>query len=115
MSHVTKGQFQVKFLRMNEGVFFWIFGVKNMNLTYVKHYSPLWGRFLEFWDHFIRFFIYFVLSQTFLNNAMFRNLLRFCLTSKHLENKLNYQKHINFYEIHPKKFKKKNSQHFWNS
>ena len=37
---------------------------------------------------------------------MFKNLLRFCLTSKHFETKLNYQKHIKFYKIHQKKFKK---------
>ena len=34
---------------------------------------------------------------------MFRNLLRFSLTSKHLETKLNYQKHIKFNEIYQKK------------
>ena len=35
----------------------------------------------------------------------------FCMTSKHLETKLNYQKHIKFYEFHQKvqerKIKKK--------
>ena len=33
---------------------------------------------------------------------MFRKLLRFCLTFKHLETKVNYRKHIKFYEIQKK-------------
>ena len=35
-------------------------------------------------------------------NAILRNFLRFCLTSKYIETKLSYQKHIKFYEIHQK-------------
>ena len=30
---VPYGQFQVKFLRITESYFFWIFGVKNINFT----------------------------------------------------------------------------------
>ena len=40
--------------------------------------------------------------------------MRFCLTTKHLETKLNYQKHIKFYEIHKKKAGKKISIFFYN-
>ena len=66
----------------------------------------LFGGIFGGWDHFFGFFQIF-LSQIILKNAMFRNLLRFCLTSKHLETKLNYQKHIKFYEFHPKYSRKK--------
>ena len=37
---------------------------------------------------------------------MFRNCLRFCLTSKQLKTKLNFKKRIKFYEIHNKNLKK---------
>ena len=40
---------------------------------------------------------------------MLRNLLRFCLTSKHLEPRLNYLKHIKNFEIQKKNSRKKRS------
>ena len=53
---------------------------------------------------------------------MFRNCLRFYLTPKHHETKLNYQKQIKFYEINHNNSRKKivkifgvfsRYQHFW--
>ena len=53
---------------------------------------------------------------------MFRNCLRYHLTPKHHETKLNYQTHIQFYEIHHKNSRKKifnifgvfnRYRHFW--
>ena len=43
---------------------------------------------------------------------MVQNYLCFCLTTKHLETKLNHQKQIKFYEIHPKKYSNR-YKHFW--
>ena len=78
---------------------FWIMGLKNTNLTNVKHYSPSVGDFfLSLWDHF--FWIFF--SCTFLKNTIFRNILQFFLKSKHFETKLNYRKTYKFFEIHHK-------------
>ena len=70
--------------------FFGIFCVKNMNLTSFKHYPHILGDFLGLETIILDLF----LSETFLKYAMFRNSLRFCLTSKHLETKLYHQKHI---------------------
>ena len=98
------GQFQVKFHRINEGnlfLFFWW----TKNLTNFQHYAPIlgdFGGFLWFSDPFLDFYKKKSLSQTFLKNAFIRIILRFCLTSKYLETKLKYQKHIKFYESHKK-------------
>ena len=54
--------------------------------NYFKAIFTYWGGILGIWDHFWIF------------NAMFRNLLHFCLTFKNLETRFNYQKHIKFYE-----------------
>ena len=104
LCHLVCDQFQVKSLRMKKSIFFLIFVLKNLILTNFNHYSPIWGDFWCFWTIFWMFKFFHL---NFFFYAMFRNLLPFCLTSNHLETKLNYQKHIKYYEIHLKKIKKK--------
>ena len=114
MNILNNGQFHVKFLRITKADFFLIFCVKTIKLPNFKHYSPILSAFLSFGT------IFFLIFKDFFHlehlnkkkHAMFKNCLCFCLTSKHLETKLNYHKHIKFYEIHHKSSRNKIVKNF---
>ena len=81
--------------------------MKCINLNNFKQSSPILGDFGIIFCFFKDIFILNIFEKCNVHKS-----LRFCLTSKHLETKLNYQKHIILDKFHNKKFQEEKNTIF---
>ena len=53
------------FSESTKAIIFWIFGVKSIIFTNLRHYSTSWRGFFGFWDHLLDFFRFFFYLEHF--------------------------------------------------